>query len=90
MNVYKGLLFLQGHLIRPEDLEDVPLPVAPPAAAAPARPHLAGSHLRTCFGWLENVLLLGGRPMRADRVDDIEPPLDLLLRDCGAQPKAPR
>lgn len=80
MNVYKGLLFLHGHLLRPEDLEDAPAAVAAPAAI-PTRAAHETSRLRACFGWLENLLLLGGRPMRADRVGDVDPPLDLLLRE---------
>lgn len=93
MNIYQGLLFLHGHLLRPEDVRptaDAPLtPEAAspsvsaqaesqPAAAGPGRPR--PSRLRACFGMLENILFLGGRPMHGDRLSDVREPFEQTTR----------
>lgn len=73
MNIYRGLLFLQGHLLRPEDVIDTP-----PSDNAPAP-----ASKPDCFSLLESLSFLGGRSMRADRTGDLDPPLELLLHACG-------
>lgn len=75
MNIYQGLLFLQGHLLRPEDaIDTAPSRNAPGPASRP-----------DCFSLLESLSFLGGRPMRADRTDDVDPPFEQLLHACGAR-----
>jgi hypothetical protein len=75
MNIYRGLLFLQGHLLRPEDVIDTP-----PSDNAPAP-----ASKPDCFSLLESLSFLGGRSMRADRAGDLDPPLELLLHACGTR-----
>lgn len=75
MNIYHGLLFLQGHLLRPEDAID----------ASPSRNAPAPASRPDCFSLLESLSFLGGRPMRADRTGDVDPPFEQLLHACGAR-----
>jgi hypothetical protein len=79
MNLYKGLLFLHGH-VADTDLacrltDDVPAKITPVAAApaarrAPARPG------RVWRALLRNLWMLGGRPMTAGHNDDLEEPFE--------------
>jgi hypothetical protein len=92
MNVYKGLLFLHGHLIHAEDLEDATSaePTHAPAATAPAANRVAAaadtpSRLRTGFSLIESLLFLGGRPMHPDRPLDREEPFEQLIDACTAR-----
>lgn len=75
-DLFKGLMFLEGHITHPEDLQEA---VAPPAVAgAPvAAPRL---------GLLQNLWLLGGRPMHAGHNLDLEEPFELppVANDPGA------
>jgi hypothetical protein len=91
MNVYKDLLFLHGHFVRAEDLVEAGanLDAKPVAADATTAEKSAGSAtdsapslVRSCFTWLDNLLFLGGRPMRADHPDDIDPPFQSLIDAC--------
>lgn len=61
MSLFKSLLFLHGHIVRPEDAELL----ARDAASQP---------LADLLGPLR---LLGGRPMRAGRNHDVEDPFEL-------------
>lgn len=61
MNVFKGLLFLHGHFVRPEDVEPAGDEAPSPA---PARNPLA------------DLRFLGGRPMHAGHNFDVEEPFD--------------
>lgn len=82
MNIYKGLLFLHGHLLQDDDATtghatDSASGVAAnddvaSAKTAPAAP-------RRVFDALESVLFLGGRPMHPDQPYDREEPFDQLL-----------
>jgi hypothetical protein len=93
MNLFKGLMFLEGHFTRPDDLDDDFAPLGNRAAgerwnagAAPAA-QPAGSGL----GLLQHLQFLGGRPMHAGHNLDLEEPFEQLaandelqLRNCAA------
>lgn len=68
-DLYKGMLVLDGHIVRPGDLD----PGAADPAPEPARRHPAPlwPRLRDAF------LVLGGRPMHAGHDLDIEEPFEL-------------
>lgn len=73
MNIYKGLLFLQGHLLHDDEIaadaaNDATLAQADAAQTHPPRP----------FNALESLLFLGGRPMHPDQPYDREEPFDQL------------
>lgn len=82
MNIYKGLLFLHGHLLHDDDATaphatDVAFDLAANDDAASAK--TAPAAPRRVFGALESVLFLGGRPMHPDQPYDREEPFDQLL-----------
>jgi hypothetical protein len=96
MNVYKGLLFLHGHLVHAEDLEDAASvePKLAPAATTPVADTMtpaadAPSRLRSCFSLIESLLFLGGRPMRPDRPFDREDAFEQLIDTDRAQASQP-
>ncbi|GHE27503.1 hypothetical protein ACFOED_10840 [Vulcaniibacterium thermophilum] len=66
--LYKGMLVLQGHIVRPSDLEP-----APASRAAirhrPARPLWRAVR--------DALVVLGGRPMHAGHNLDVEEPFEL-------------
>lgn len=69
MNMFKGLMFLDGHFTRPEDLEET-LPAAPaPESASGAAPALT---------LLQHLQFLGGRPMHPGNNLDLEEPFEQL------------
>lgn len=72
MNIYKGLLFLQGHLLHDDE-------IAVAAANDAAAPHADAAQPQRRFNALESVLFLGGRPMHPDQPYDREEPFDQLL-----------
>ncbi|MFZ5637807.1 MAG: hypothetical protein ACOY82_14595 [Pseudomonadota bacterium] len=71
MTIYQGLLFLQGHLLRSDDIDP-----SPGAAPQP-------SPQRNGFNLFESLLFLGGRPMHPDRPFDLEEPFDQLRETCA-------
>ena len=81
MNMYKGLLFLQGHLLHDDDLASEAANDAG-TAAREAKPGRA-------FNALESMLFLGGRPMHPDQPYDREEPFDQLLAGKDARDIAP-
>ncbi len=88
INIYTGLLFLQGHLVHDDEIaaEAASDPVPADAATDTAR---KGS--QPALRALDSVLFLGGRPMHPDQPYDREEPFEQLvapqdIRD--AQPQA--
>lgn len=75
MNIFKGLLFLQGHFFAGDD-HDAAEPSPATAAAASAK------RRSTRFGLLDTLSLLGGRPMHPDQPYDREEPLEQLVDAC--------
>lgn len=99
MNLFKGLMFLEGHFTRPEDLEDdLAGPLGNQAANQRWRAGHSGSDerrapaARSGLGVLQHLQFLGGRPMHAGHNLDLEEPFEQLaaandasqLRDCAA------
>ena len=88
MNIYKGLLFLHGHLLHddeaasPQASQQAANDDATSAGVAPAVP-------RRVFNALESVLFLGGRPMHPDQPYDREEPFDQLLVGGNDRPYVP-
>lgn len=92
MNIYKGLLFLHGHLLHDDEA------AAPQAADQTARQaandpvapvDAAPAASRSLFSALESVLFLGGRPMHPDQPYDREEPFDQLLVSQTSQAAMP-
>lgn len=81
MNLFKGLMFLEGHFTRPEDIDDDFSPLGNHAAGErwrAERPGLpAAADAAPRLGLLQNLLLLGGRPMHAGHNLDVEEPFEL-------------
>lgn len=69
-DLFKGLMFLEGHFTHPEDIDDdfAPAAVAQAPETEPA-PRL---------GVLQHLLLLGGRPMHAGHNLDVDEPFEVL------------
>lgn len=67
MSLFKSLLFLHGHIVRPEDVELLAGNLARPSRANPLGP----------------LRFLGGRPMHAGHNYDVEEPFELppITRD---------
>jgi hypothetical protein len=77
MNIFKSLLFLQGHLIH-DDAD------AATGIDVHARDTSASRHTdrRSGFGLVETLTLLGGRPMHPDQPFDREEPFEQLVESC--------
>ena len=71
-DLFKGLLALEGHITRAQDLEGGA--ATAPAATATATETEATPRL----GVLQHLLLLGGRPMHAGHNLDVDEPFDVL------------
>ena len=97
MNLFKGLMFLEGHFTRPEDLDDDFAPLGNDAANARWRAASRGAAATLSapsLGVLGQLLFLGGRPMHAGHNLDVDEPFEQLsaandggavaLRDCAA------
>ncbi len=86
MNLFKGLMFLDGHFTRPEDIDDDFAPLGNRAASArrraggdaPAAPKEPEAAPTPEFGVMQNLLFLGGRPMHAGHNLDVEEPFEQL------------
>lgn len=80
--LFKGLMFLQGHFTRPEDLDGGAAAQArapqQPASPQPAPAQAPAPEPAPRLGLLQNVWLLGGRPMHAGHNTDLEEPFDVL------------
>jgi hypothetical protein len=72
MNIYKGLLFLHGHLLHDDE-------IAVEAANDAATPQADAAQPQRAFNALESLLFLGGRPIHPDQPYDREEPFDQLL-----------
>lgn len=71
-DLFKGLMFLDGHFTHPEDLAGTaPVQAAPAPAPATADPEPR-------LGLLQSLLLLGGRPMHAGHNLDLEEPFEVV------------
>lgn len=78
MNLFKGLMFLDGHFTRPEDLEETPSAAPAPRSASGAMPALS---------LLQHLQFLGGRPMHPGHNLDLEEPFEqLAANDAALQP----
>lgn len=87
MNIYKGLLFLHGHLLHDDEVTTEAANDPVPAAAAQTTQKAS----KRTLGAFERVLLLGGRPMHPDQPYDREEPFEQLVvpQDArDAQPQA--
>ena len=79
MNIYQGLLFQSGHIADPKlalslARSDATAKTTPAEPSAP-RPHALADRLR----WiLEELVLLGGRPVSTQHLDDIDEPFPTL------------
>ena len=90
MNLFKGLMFLEGHFTRPDDLDDDFAPLG--NGTASKRPNAGtASAAGPVLGLLQHLQFLGGRPMHAGHNVDLEEPFEQLaandtpqLRDCAA------
>jgi hypothetical protein len=78
MNIYQGLLFQSGHIADPK----LALSLAQSEAASEASVQAtsAGAHtLAERLRWiLEELVLLGGRPVSREHFDDIDEPFPAL------------
>lgn len=85
MNIYAGLLFLDGHVADPRLASDLARPAAesPPAAAGqpPSRPRPGAHRVRVPRAFrrgatrlMRDLVFLGGRPMTAGHNDDLDEP----------------
>ena len=95
-DIFKGLMFLQGHLVQPED-GTVPPVLGNRAASARwfAAPGGDGRHgearVQPGFSLAEHVAFLGGRPMHAGHNLDLDEPFEQLgaaANDEAATPLA--
>ena len=96
MNIYKGLLFLHGHLLHddeaaaPQAVDQAADQAAHQAANDPVAPvDATPAASRSLFSALESVLFLGGRPMHPDQPYDREEPFDQLRVSQAGQATAP-
>jgi hypothetical protein len=75
MNPYIGLLLQKGHITDPQLVLLLSRSVTEPAPEAAPKPGIWRSRVR----WLlEEMKLLGGRPLPRDRFDDIDEPFPTL------------
>ena len=90
MNLFKGLMFLEGHFTRPEDIDDDFAPLGNRAASESwrtARPGVASPDApRPRLGLLQHLWLLGGRPMHAGHNLDVEEPFEVPAAANDAPP----
>ncbi len=77
MNLFKGLLFLEGHFTRPEDLDDDFARPGDRAAGGDGRG--TGVRPAPALGVLASLQFLGGRPMHAGHNLDLEEPFEQLV-----------
>jgi hypothetical protein len=84
MNIYKGLLFLHGHLLHEDEISADAANDATMSQADTAQPQL-----QRTFNALESLLFLGGRPMHPDQPYDREEPFDQLRVSQAGQATAP-
>ena len=93
MNLFKGLMFLEGHFTRPDDLDADFAPLGNRTAGERwhARAASASEPAGSGLGLLQQLQFLGGRPMHAGHNLDLEEPFEQLaandelqLRDCVA------
>lgn len=82
MNLFKGLMFLEGHFTRPEDVDDDFAPLGNRAAGARWRRDARGAPAQAAppaLGVLASLQFLGGRPMHAGHNLDLEEPFEQLV-----------
>lgn len=92
MNIYKGLLFLHGHLLHDDEAvspQTIDQPGDQAANDDAASADVASTSPRRVFNALESVLFLGGRPMHPDQPYDREEPFDQLLVSQNRQVAMP-
>lgn len=87
-DMFKGLMFLQGHFTRPDDL-DPSFPLGNRAASERWFAGKAGTGARTGkpatgLNLLDHLSFLGGRPMHAGHNLDIEEPFEQFATARGA------
>lgn len=80
MNLFKGLMFLEGHFTRPDDLDEFH-PLGNRAAGVTPRAARRAPAARPAptLGVLASLQLLGGRPMHAGHNFDVDEPLEQLV-----------
>ncbi len=80
MNLFKGLMFLEGHFTRPEDVDPDFAPLGNQAGGRwrnrnPGARRAGAPRL----GLLQQLELLGGRPMHAGHNLDLDEPFEQLV-----------
>lgn len=84
-DMFKGLMFLQGHFTRPDDL-DPSLPLGNRAASDrwfAGKAGTAADRPATGLNLLDHLTFLGGRPMHAGHNLDIEEPFEQFATAPG-------
>ena len=86
-DLFKGLMFLEGHFTRPDDLDGPSVSLGNRAASERwfSRNRGAGDQpAKTGLGLLAHLSFLGGRPMHAGHNLDIEEPFEQFAADPAA------
>jgi len=79
VNIYTGLLFLQGHVVEGQPVHDGDPAAEAANDPAPAATDAARKASQRTLGAFERVLFLGGRPMHPDQPYDREEPFEQLV-----------
>jgi hypothetical protein len=85
MNLFKGLMFLEGHFTRPEDLQDDFAPLGNRALGQRGRAETSEAAPAPKLGLLAQLQFLGGRPMHAGHNLDLDEPFEQLVAANDAQ-----
>ena len=76
--MFKGLMFLHGHIVHPEDATTPPAPGNRAAAASRFAAHGGKPAAARGLSAIEHLSFLGGRPMHAGHNLDLDEPFEQL------------